>query len=463
MTFKSSSSRSKGVPNHSDKSTPKTPVLSVSELNQFSRGTLEMHVGQVWVSGEISNFSQPASGHWYFTLKDDNAQVRCAMFKGKNQFIRTNIHSGMQVLLNGKVSLYEGRGDYQLIADYIEESGIGSMARAFEALKAKLNKEGLFEQNHKRAIPKQLTHIAVITSETGAAIHDILKVLKERFPALNITLIPASVQGDNAPVELIGALKQAYRYNQQQTIDAVIIGRGGGSEEDLWAFNNERLARAVYAFPIPIISAVGHEVDVSICDLVADVRAATPSAAAEMISPDQNQVRQQIDYIEQRLEQAMFNKLLVANQQLKLQEQSLQHPRERIQFYQAAFNDKQTQLNKAVTHHIQLNQLAYQQAHQQLVAQLPLPKITAEKLAVTQLQKRLNRQIQLTIAAHKTHLANQASALNMISPLATLNRGYSIIKDNAGNIIRKAEQVSEGSPITAKLQDGELTAIVQSK
>lgn len=439
---------------------PQTPILSVSELNQFARGTLELHVGKVWVSGEVSNFSQPASGHWYFTLKDDNAQIRCAMFKGKNQFIRSNIRSGMQILLNGKVSIYEGRGDYQMIADYLEESGIGSMARAFEALKAQLNKEGLFDQAHKQAIPKQLKHIAVITSETGAAIHDILSVLKERFPALKVTLIPASVQGDNAPTELISGLKQAYRYNQQCTIDAVIIGRGGGSAEDLWAFNNERLARAVYAFPIPIISAVGHEVDTSICDLVADVRAPTPSAAAEMISPDQDQVRQQIDYIEQRLEKAIFNTLLVTRQQLKLQQQRLQHPQEKINRHQQAFKDRQSQLNKAIRLKFQLKALQVEQLNQSLHIQAPRARIQQERETLQQLRFRLNAQMKQSIQAHQSLLSQQANALNIISPLATLSRGYSIIKDNQARIVRCAQQVKAGDTITATLQDGEIHATV---
>ena len=441
-----------------------TPILSVSELNQFARGALEMHVGKVWVSGEVSNFSQPASGHWYFTLKDDNAQIRCAMFKGKNQFIRSPIHSGMQILLNGKVSLYEGRGDYQLIADFVEESGVGSMARAFEALKAKLNKEGLFDQGHKQDIPTTLTHIAVITSETGAAIHDILSVLKERFPALKITLIPATVQGDNAPTELITALKQAYRYNQQHTIDAVIIGRGGGSAEDLWAFNSERLARAVYAFPIPIISAVGHEVDVSICDLVADVRAPTPSAAAEMISPDQDHIRQKIDYIEQRLEQAIYNKLLVSEQQLKLQRQRLQHPKEKITHLQAAFKEQQAQLNKAMKLQIQLKTLQLKQLGQSLHIQAPIPAIEQEKERLKQLQQQLHSHINLSIHTKKMQLAQQANALQIISPLATLGRGYGIIKNEEGAIIRQANQTAVGDTITATLFSGEIRATVtQSK
>ncbi|NRA43120.1 MAG: exodeoxyribonuclease VII large subunit, partial [Pseudomonadales bacterium] len=197
-----------------------SPVLSVSELNQFARGALEMHVGKVWVSGEISNFSAPASGHWYFTLKDDNAQISCAMFRGKNQFIRTRLKPGMQILVNGKVSLYEGRGSYQLIADYLEESGVGAMARAVEALKAKLLQEGLFEQSRKKPLPRVLQHIAVITSDTGAAIHDIISVLAERFPQLNITLIAAQVQGDAAPVSLKTALDRANRYHAEVPIDA---------------------------------------------------------------------------------------------------------------------------------------------------------------------------------------------------------------------------------------------------
>ena len=439
---------------------PQTPILSVSELNQFARGTLEMHVGQIWVSGEVSNFSQPASGHWYFTLKDDNAQIRCAMFKGKNQFIRSNIHSGMQVLVNGKVSLYEGRGDYQLIADYLEESGIGSMARAFEVLKAKLNTEGLFDQSHKQALPSQLKHIAVITSETGAAIHDILSVLKERFPALKVTLIPATVQGDNAPTDLINGLKQAFRYNRESPIDAVIIGRGGGSAEDLWAFNNERLARAVYAFPLPIISAVGHEVDLSICDLVADVRAPTPSAAAEMISPDQDQVRQQLDHICQRLERSINNKLMVTQQQLALLKQGLQHPQEKIKYFQQAFKEQQQKLNKSILLQVQLKQFHLTQAQQALFVQAPLNNIKKNKSDLTSSSLLLNKAMQNHLENNVKELSRLVNSLNIINPLATLSRGYSISKDSSGTVIHSHQQIKAGDTITTLIEYGKFSATV---
>ena len=445
------------MPSHSNN---QSPILSVSELNQFARGTLEMHVGQVWVSGEISNFSAPASGHWYFTLKDDNAQISCAMFRGKNQFIRTRLKTGMQVLVNGKVSLYEGRGSYQLIADYIEESGVGAMARTFEALKAKLLKEGLFNQSHKKILPKQLQHIAVVTSDTGAAIHDILSVLKERFPSLKVSLVPAQVQGDAAPRSLINALDQVQRFHQQSAIDAVIIGRGGGSAEDLWAFNNEQLARAVFNFDLPIISAVGHEVDTTICDLVADVRAPTPSAAAEMISPDQEQLRQTIDYLAQRLLQAIENSQQSALQRLKLEQSKLQHPSKTIALYKQRFTSVEQQIRFSLIQSIQQSKQQLEQLEGRLERQEPQQKLNQYNQLVNQQSHVLSQLIKQRIEQSKQSLAKISGQLEIVSPLATLSRGYSIIKDENQQIIRKAGQLKENQIIEAQLHQGNIKAKV---
>ena len=262
--------------------TPSTSgVLSVSDLNLQARLLLEQSFSIIQVEGEISNFSSPSSGHWYFTLKDDRAQVRCALFRNRSRFLKYRPQNGDKVVLRAKVSLYEGRGEYQLIGEYLEASGSGDLQAAFEQLKQKLQLEGLFNPEHKRSLPRLPKHIGVITSPTGAAIQDILSVLKRRFPAIPVTLYPAAVQGDDAPQVLIQALDLA---NRSKICDLIIIGRGGGSAEDLSAFNDEALARAVFNSDIPIISAVGHEVDFSICDFTADARAPTPSAAAELIS-----------------------------------------------------------------------------------------------------------------------------------------------------------------------------------
>ena len=258
-------------------------VLSVTELNRRARQLLEVHLSTVWVRGEISNLSMPSSGHWYFTLKDDKAQIRCAMFRGNNALLRFKPEHGMQVIARGRVSLYEGRGDYQLIAENLQVDGAGDLQIAFEQLKAKLEAECLFDEDFKQELPTLPKHVGVITSPTGAAIRDILSVFRRRFPAIKISIFPVPVQGVAAAPAIVRALQLA---NTQHDIDALILARGGGSLEDLWAFNEEIVARAVFASEIPVVSAVGHETDFTICDFVADVRAPTPSAAAELLSPD---------------------------------------------------------------------------------------------------------------------------------------------------------------------------------
>src|SRR5690554_5847445 len=288
-------------------------ILSVSHLNRRCRQLLETQLPMVWVEGEISNLAHPSSGHWYFTLKDDQAQVRCAMFKNRNQAVTFSPEQGQHVLLRARASLYEGRGDYQLIAEHMEEAGLGRLQREFEALKKKLASEGLFDPDNKRPLPTLPQHVAVITSPTGAAIRDILAVLQRRFPACKVTVVPAPVQGREAAGHLREALALALRAN---LFDAIIIGRCGGSLEDLWAFNDEALARAIAASPVPIISAVGHEIDFTIADFVADVRAATPSNAAEIVVDRADNFIARIDRAERRLRAALA--LAVARRQQRL-------------------------------------------------------------------------------------------------------------------------------------------------
>ena len=262
-------------------------VLSVSNLNKMARGLLESNFPAVAVKGEISNLATPASGHWYLTLKDKTSQLRCAMFAGRNRFVRFKPQNGNQIIVWGKLSIYEGRGDYQLIVDSMEEAGDGALRRAFEDLKRKLQAEGLFSEEHKQEIYSYYDHIGVITSSSGAVIQDILSVFERRFPATKITLFPVAVQGADAPGEIIRAIELANQHQQKLGIEALIVGRGGGSLEDLQAFNEESVARAIFYSELPITSAVGHEVDFTIADFVADLRAPTPSAAAEQMSPHQ--------------------------------------------------------------------------------------------------------------------------------------------------------------------------------
>lgn len=434
-----------------------TPIISVSELNAFARGVLEMQVGRIKVMGEISNLSRPASGHWYFTLKDQGAQIRCAMFRGRNQLIRHKVDNGMQIIVHGSVSLYEPRGDYQLIADYLEDAGMGNLQQRFEKLKQQLLQEGLFSPQYKKTISKNLQHIAVITSATGAAVQDILQVFNKRYPLMKLTVIPAVVQGDTAVASLCSALEKIEHWNKANTteaFDAVIIGRGGGSIEDLWAFNEEKLARAIFACSIPVVSAVGHETDTTIADFVADLRAPTPSAAAEMLSPDIEDIYQRLDYqelkIQQRIEQKIKHQVALLNG-LRL---SLKHPTQQLEHWHSQFRLLQTQLQQAINKQLQ------GKSHQvTLLAPHFKPALLDDatnqhKLFLETLQHKLLRNMHTTLHSKQIQWKNKAEVLNSVSPLRTLQRGYSISRSKQQDIIRKVDQVSVGDVIETTVADG---------
>lgn len=443
---------------------PEQPILSVSELNQYARGVLEMHVGKVSVSGEISNFSCPASGHWYFTLKDSRAQIRCAMFRNKNRFIRIRPEQGMQLIVHGAVSLYEGRGDYQLIADYIEEAGLGALQRRFEQLKQQLAAEGLFAQQHKKPLPRHVSHIAVITSPTGAAIHDILTVLEKRFPLLKVTLIPAAVQGQQATRELCAALALAERWNRQRhddPFDAVIIGRGGGSLEDLWPFNEENVARAIYASTLPVISAVGHETDTSISDFVADARAATPSAAAQMISPDRQALQQQLDHLEATLASRITAQLHRRQTQLNSLKHALQHPGQILANYQLQFQQLGRQLQQLQQQQLERCRHRLELASRQLHGFQPEQQLANAQNRLQQLNQAMADGMQALLAERRRQLNTQAQLLDTVSPLATLRRGYSITSDDKQQVIRDIHTLQVGDTIHTRLSHGTVTSTVK--
>lgn len=368
----------------------------------------------LWVEGEISNFSCPASGHWYFSLKDQNAQVRCAFFQGRNRNITFKPANGLHVIARGKISLYQPRGDFQLIIDTLEEAGSGALQRAFEALKTRLNQEGLFDPLRKKSLPVLPTCIGVITSPTGAAIKDILTVLKRRFPAIPIIIYPTAVQGENAAPQIARALSIA---NERKECDVLIVGRGGGSLEDLWAFNEEAVARAIAASTIPVVSAIGHEIDFTIADFVADKRAPTPSAAAELIVPDQAEWSQRLHKLYQLLFRCIKNELEHANKTLTHLIKRLRHPGQRIQ-----------------------EQLQH----------------------MDELEQRLQRALNtiLNMARHK--LDNMSRALHAVSPLATLTRGYAIVtREKTGEILRNAHQTFIGDKVITRLGEGELVCEVE--
>jgi exodeoxyribonuclease VII large subunit len=428
-------------------------AISVSELNRQARTLLERSFLTIQVEGEISNFVRPSSGHWYFTLKDDKAQVRCAMFKNRNQLIKPAPKQGDKVVVRAKVSLYEGRGDYQLICDFMESSGSGSLQATFEELKLKLQAEGLFDSKHKKPIPAHPSHIGIITSKTGAAVHDILTVLKRRFPGLPITIYPTSVQGDEAPAQICKAIILA---EVHQTCDVLILGRGGGSLEDLWAFNTEDVARTVFDCDIPIISAVGHEVDVVITDFIADTRAPTPSAAAEMLSPDQHQLKQRLALLEQRLIRHIEQKLKATALNIQHSKTRLRHPGQKLNEQAQRLDHLEAKLLNGINAKIINAKHQQQQLLSRVKALSPTKLLPLKEEQIHSLQQRLTQSIHTLLQQKSFKLGSLSSQLNTVSPLATLERGYAIVKDEHGTVIQDASTTQKGDVIESQLYKGRL-------
>lgn len=435
-------------PNNSDRQ-----ILTVTQLNRAAKDLLEMYLPLLWVEGELSNMASPSSGHWYFTLKDATGQVRCAMFKNRNVSVRFRPKPGDKVVVRGKVSLYEGRGDYQLIAEHMEPAGFGDLQRQFEALKGKLQSEGLFALEHKQALPAWPKQLGLITSATGAAVHDILHVLQRRFPSLPVTIVPVAVQGADAASQIAKAIALV---NQHKLCDVLIVGRGGGSIEDLWAFNEEVVARAIYGSSIPIISAVGHEVDFTIADFVADVRAPTPSAAAELVSPNQSEVSEKLRQQEQCLVRFMRQQQRERRRQLEHLRARLQHPGQKLAAQSQALDQLELRMTRAL-------QRRFQQAQQKLDNQSRrLNQVNPRKL-LAQHQRALQHQLQrlrstgkANLTRHQQRLQQVAGTLQSVSPLNTLNRGYAIVRTQEGAVISQASAVALGQQVTARLKDGTL-------
>ncbi len=432
-------------------------ALTVSELNHQARHLLESSFMQVWVEGELSGFSRPSSGHWYFSLKDQKCQIRCAMFRGANQRIRTLPREGDQIRIRGKVTLYENRGDFQIIVEHLEPAGLGALQQAFEALKARLQSEGLFDPARKKPIPATPRHIGVITSPTGAAIHDILTVLKRRCPAIPITLYPTAVQGQAATADIVQAIDRAQRHG---LADVLIIGRGGGSLEDLWCFNEEAVARAIAACPIPTVSAVGHEVDVTIADFVADLRAPTPSAAAEKISPDQQDWLRRLTEQQGRLGQSARRLLQRLDNQLGHLSARLRDPRRELLEKAQRMDELELRLNKAIRNRLDQQKQKTDYLLQRMSAQSPRRTLKTASEQTQQLEERLTLAARHLLRQKDERLQHIAQTLHAVSPLATLGRGYAIVKDDNDRIVRKAGDLVTGSQITARLGHGSVSARV---
>lgn len=441
--------------------TKQTPILSVTQLNHAVSQLLGDYFMTVFVEGELSNLSQPSSGHLYFSLKDANAQIRCALFR--NQQLRLNFkpENGKQVIVKARVSLYEPRGDYQLIVESMELAGDGRLRQAFEDLKRKLSAEGLFDVAHKQTLPVLPQAIGVITSPTGAAIHDILTVLKRRFAAIPVIIYPVAVQGDQAKHEIARAITRA---NQRQDCDVLIVGRGGGSLEDLWAFNEEIVARAIFASKITIISAVGHETDVTIADFVADFRAATPSAAAELASPDQQQWLARFIQLEQRLQQQLQRKLNQHQQTLdwlskRLAQQSIAQKLERNQ---QRLNSLKFRLIQAMQNKLQQQQSLLAVKTAKVWQHNPAVKIRNHQQRLAYLNHRLQSGMTKQLKQHQQRLATASQTLHAISPLATLSRGYTLtIEPHSGQIIRASTQVKLGDIVETRLAQGSFTSEIK--
>jgi exodeoxyribonuclease VII large subunit len=372
-------------------------------------------LSDVWVQGEISNLTKAKSGHWYFSIKDANSQLRCVMFRNSAQYVKVNVETGDEILVHGRVSVYDARGEYQLYADQIEPiGGIGDLYRQFEELKTRLGAEGLFAEEYKQAIPSHPKKIGIVTSPTAAAFHDMQNVLRRRFPMVEVILSPTLVQGNAAPPEIVQAIE---RLNQFTNVDVILVARGGGSIEDLWCFNDERVARAIFASRIPIISGIGHEIDFTIADFVADRRAPTPSSAAEIATPNKDDLLMELDR-------------------------------------------RTMTLNSLCAGIITQKQIQHQQAQQRLRYATPRNAITNAQARVNNLDMRLHRATQQRMSRLRDHLNAKSSALASANPNAILQRGYAIVTDTNGNIIRSAQQVTTDDSLTIQLHDSSISTKV---
>ncbi len=434
-------------------------IFTVSRLNAEVRLLLENEMGIVWLVGEISNFSAPVSGHWYLTLKDSRAQVKCAMFRGNNRRVTFKPANGNQVLVKARLSLYEPRGDYQLIIESMQPEGDGRLQQEFEALKMKLAAEGLFAQTNKQPLPEHPKRVGVITSKTGAALYDILDVLKRRDPSLPVVVYPTMVQGEEAAIQIAQTIGRA---NSRDECDVLIVGRGGGSLEDLWCFNNEILARTIAASQIPIISAVGHEVDVTIADFVADMRAPTPSAAAELVSRDNSHKDQALVTSQHKLASAMRYYLAQQKQQSAqlMHRLERQHPSYQLQRQTQQLDELDMRLQRAMQRFITTRQQAIERKHHRLQLNSPVKRLAEQKSKLDRVEQKLLDAMDRKLLTMRHQLAIAAEKLDTVSPLATLKRGYSITQTEQGQVVTQAKDVKTGDVLVTRLSDGELRSTV---
>ncbi len=461
---------------------PCRDVYSISRLNREARGVLDGSFPLLWVEGELSNLSQPRSGHWYFSLKDEAAQVRCAMFRNRNRLLKFLPQNGSSVLARVQVSLYEGRGEFQLLVEHMEPAGDGALRRAFEDLKTKLGEEGLFNPQHKNPLPSLPQRIAVITSSSGAALHDILTTIERRMPLIPVDVYPSTVQGEAAAPQLIQHLQTANRHAQNPQREVIILARGGGSLEDLWAFNNEALARVIHDSKCPVITGIGHEIDFTIADFVADQRAATPTAAAELVCPAQTDLRLRIVELHRRIETQLHSHISVSRDQQQRLTRRLQaqHPARQLFERQQQLDRAQMGLQRPMTRYLDRNKDKLQHLNKRLQLLDPIQRLQTHRQQLSVLGRRLaiaqrqwlqgqrtryqSRLDQAALqAAMQTHLHRQstllallANRLHAVSPLATLSRGYAILSDGQQGVIDSIEAVKTDDTLNARVEDGNI-------
>jgi exodeoxyribonuclease VII large subunit len=438
-----------------------TQILTPSQLNILARDLLEGAFPLIWVEAELGSVTRPASGHMYFTLKDARAQIRAALFKPKSQWLKFVPRDGMRVLARGRLTLYEARGEYQLVLDHMEEAGEGALRRAYEQLKARLEAEGLFAVERKRPMPTHVRRLAVITSPTGAAVRDVLSVLQRRFPLLEVDLLPSLVQGDSAAAQITALLRAA---DASGRYDVILLTRGGGSLEDLWAFNDEHLTRAIAASQTPVVSAVGHETDFSLADFAADLRAPTPSVAAELLVPDQRDLHLHVRRLAARMVQLQRHGLGQAMQRADraLLRLNAQGPQARLQLMQRRHQDLARRLAGVWRQQHERRQAQLRHAAVVLRNGHPQRRLDALRERLQRLQPRADAAIGRQLQRDQLRLRAVARSMEAVSPLATVARGYSILtREDDGSLVRSPLQVSPGDALKARVQDGVIEVVVK--
>jgi exodeoxyribonuclease VII large subunit len=437
----------------------KTKIYTVSTLSEEIKNLLETHFDFVWVEGEISNFRSPLSGHFYMVLKDEKAQIRSVMFRPQTRYLKFMPQDGMKVIVRGRVAIYEPRGEYQVILDYMEPLGVGALALAFEQLKKKLAAQGIFDDSVKKPLPFLPQRVAVITSPTGAAVRDFLKIIRRRFANLEIIVVPVKVQGEGAAAEMVEALDLV---NRELDVDVIVLTRGGGSLEDLWAFNQEELALAIRASRVPVVSAVGHEIDVTISDLAADLRAPTPSGAAELLVVEKETLKQQITQLQARIQAGFKTELVRLQEKLRFLSKGLRDPRKRLADLWLRLDEMESRLSRMMSFMIMDRKRSLAAGERALILHSPLKTIAGLKQRIDFQSRSMAMMVTRKVKDCRMGISMLQEKLKDMSPLSVLGRGYSIARKLPEKwVLRSSSQVNKGDRVSVKLAEGELECLVE--